>query len=72
MQSEIWADDPNLDEKITTYLSKKDIYSNPQLKENTKQSEMLMQLRFDNEGDLINRAFLGDKDSHKYVTDKIE
>jgi hypothetical protein len=29
MQSEIWADDPNLDEKITTYLSKKDIYSNP-------------------------------------------
>lgn len=33
---------------------------------------MLMQLRFDNEGDLINRAFLGDKDSHKYVTDKIE
>jgi hypothetical protein len=72
MQNEIFADDPKLDEKITTYLSAQDIYSNPLLKENKQKAEILMQLRFDNEGDLIKRAILGDKDSHKYVTDKIE
>jgi hypothetical protein len=54
---------------MATFLSK-DVYIDPKFKEEPKLAEALLQIRHDSRGDVIKRAFLGDKDTYKAIYDK--
>jgi hypothetical protein len=57
--SGIWGDDPEADTKITHFISKRDIYSDPEYNKDPETD--LMQVRKDSRGDPFKRSILGDK-----------
>ena len=62
----MWHDDPQLEYKLNGFIQRNDLYSDPKFSGDQKAQAELMQVRTDDDGDLIKRTLLGDP---KYYSD---
>lgn len=66
----LWGDEPDICDKLDSFLSKKDAYSDPRYHKDKRVAQSLMSMRVDSRGDPLPRALLGDRCMYKSVMDK--
>ena len=63
----IWYDDPRALEKLSTYLSQKDVFIDPKFQQEKLKAQKVFDLRLDSRGEILKRAILGDRNTYQTI-----
>ena len=63
----VWGDEPDLLDKLDSYLSMRDAFSDPRYRRQKRVAQSLMSVRVDSRGDPLSRALLGDRSLYQSV-----